>query len=120
MSGTVLKYKVSFSNCNGNRHSSNMPTVRDSVITSRTARQLALAHHIQRLVDEGKLHDFAHAAKLLGITRARMSQVLNLQLLAPTLQASILSGELKISERRLRHVIRHADWRQHEAAARRF
>src|SRR6266850_591084 len=41
----------------------------------RTARMLALAHHVEALVEDGVLADYAAAARLLGVTRARMSQV---------------------------------------------
>ncbi len=45
---------------------------------SRIARMLALASHIEHLVDQGAIKDYAHAAMLLGITRLRMTQVMNL------------------------------------------
>ena len=50
---------------------------------SRVARQLALAYHVERLIEDGVLKDYAEAARVLGITRARMTQVTNLLNLAP-------------------------------------
>ena len=56
----------------------------------RTARLLALAHHIDRLVEEGRLRDYAEAAGVLGLTRARVTQVMNLMLLAPEIQDAVV------------------------------
>ena len=60
---------------------------------TRLARQLALAHKIERLVEAGTLKDYAEAAALLGISRARMSQVMDLLGLAPAEKERILLGE---------------------------
>ena len=69
---------------------------------SRAARQLALAHHIERVIEAGTLTDYAAAARALGITRARLTQIMNLLLLAPDVQHRILVGEIDASERALR------------------
>ena len=71
---------------------------------------LALAHHVERLVEAGELTGYAEAAKALGITRERMTQVKNLLLLAPEIQEAILMGELKATERALRGAVHEADW----------
>ena len=45
------------------------------------ARRLALAHHVNSLVEDCTLlKDFAEAARKLGITKARLSQVMGLRL----------------------------------------
>ena len=69
---------------------------------TRTARMLALAYHIERLVEAGTLRDYAGAARRLGITRARMTQVANLRWLPCGVQERILAGE-RVSERGLRN-----------------
>jgi hypothetical protein len=69
---------------------------------SRIARQLALAHLVERMVDEGKIRNYAEAARRLGVTRARMSQILNLLTLPHAVQERILLGREHLSERRLR------------------
>ena len=79
---------------------------------SRIARMLALAHHIERLVEAGQLSGYAEAARVLGLTRARLTQVMKLLLLAPDIQESILRGELDGSERRMRTVVYQAEWPQ--------
>jgi hypothetical protein len=71
---------------------------------------LALAHHVEILVEEGRLPDYAAAARILRITRARMTQVMNLLLLAPEIQERLLLGTLSAPERRLRIALRSADW----------
>ncbi len=77
---------------------------------SRAARMLALAHHVERLIDAGELAGYAEAARALGVTRARLTQVMNLLLLAPAIQARILDGKLEVSERRMRTVVAEAEW----------
>lgn len=71
---------------------------------------LALAHHIERLADDGSIESYAEAAEALGVTRARMSQITSLCLLAPNTQEQILAGGLAISERDLRPVSECAEW----------
>lgn len=63
---------------------------------------LALAHLVDRLVESGHLRDFAHAARVFGVTRARMSQVLQLRYLPTSEQENILLGRTDLSERDLR------------------
>lgn len=50
---------------------------------ARVAVTLALAHTIQRAIDSGEIRDQAEAARRLGLTRARLTQILDLTLLAP-------------------------------------
>ena len=62
---------------------------------------LALAYHVEALIESGTLKDYAAAARRLGITRARMCQVANLRWLPCGVQERILAGE-KVSEWELR------------------
>lgn len=77
----------------------------------RVARLLALAHKVDAMIRSGELKDMAHAAKVCGVTRARMTQIMNLLLLAPEIQESILDlppvakGRDPITERNLRAVV---------------
>ena len=80
----------------------------------RAARMLALAHHIDRKVEAGEIQNYAVAARLLGISRARMAQVMALLNLAPAIQEALLLGRLKASERDLRGVVREAAWEGQE------
>jgi predicted XRE-type DNA-binding protein len=82
---------------------------------ARVAVMLALAHQIQRAIDRGELKDQADAARRLGVTRARLTQLLDLTLLASDLQERVLSLQLAggaepLSERALRPVGRTSVW----------
>ena len=71
---------------------------------------LALANHIERLVEDGELPSYAAAARTLGLTRARLTQVVNLLLLSPMIQERILLEGLDASERSLRPLALKAEW----------
>ncbi len=82
---------------------------------ARVAVTLALAHAIQRAIDRGEILDQAVAARRLGVTRARMTQILDLTLLAPDLQQAIMclevsNGAEPLSERRLRKLVSVTTW----------
>lgn len=82
---------------------------------ARVARMLALAHHLQGAIDRGLVPDRAAVARRLGLTRARVTQILVLLLLAPDLQAQVLDLEVAnsaepLSERVLRAVAHTGSW----------
>jgi len=72
------------------------------------ARILAVVHHLQRAIDRGIIADRASVARSLGFTRGRVTQLLDLLLLAPDIQEQVLAleavdGVEPIGERALRH-----------------
>jgi hypothetical protein len=76
---------------------------------------LALGHEIERRVKAGELEDLSHAARVLGLTRARATQVANLTLLAPRIQEQILATapvgvSRNITERTVRPTIAESVW----------
>jgi hypothetical protein len=76
---------------------------------------LALAHRIEDMIVDGEIADWAEAARLSGLTRARMSQVAALVLLAPEIQEAILelpptTGRDTITERELRPIVAEPVW----------
>jgi hypothetical protein len=82
---------------------------------AHVAHMLALAHHLQRAIDKGLVADRAAVARKLGLTRARVTQLLDLLLLAPDLQLRILQFEAvdgvePTTERALRAVARNWHW----------
>ena len=79
---------------------------------SRVARMLALAHHIERQVEAGEISSYAEAAAALGLTRARVTQVMKLPLLSPEIQERLLGGELVATDRALRTVVSTAVWNE--------
>jgi hypothetical protein len=89
---------------------------------ARVAVTLALAHEIRHAILRGEIQDQADAARKLGLTRARLSQILNLTNLAPDLQEEILfleaiDGREPMSERALRGVLRVTAWAEQRATA---
>ncbi len=82
---------------------------------AKVARMLALAHHVQNAIDQGQVADRAAVARELGLTRARVTQLLDLVLLAPDIQALVLvmeavDGLEPMSERALRSVAHAGNW----------
>jgi ParB-like chromosome segregation protein Spo0J len=60
---------------------------------AKLAQLLALAHHIEALIKKGAVRDRADVARRLGFTRSRITQILDLTLLAPDIQEEILFAE---------------------------
>ena len=56
----------------------------------RISRLMALAHHLEQLVVSGQVKDYAELARLGHVSRARITQIMNLLLLAPDIQEEIL------------------------------
>jgi len=82
---------------------------------ARVAVMLALAHKLQQAIDRGALRDRAQVAARLGLTRSRVTQLLDLILLAPDIQDQILfaesvNGVEPLSERQLRRLVRDDFW----------
>lgn len=88
---------------------------------ARVAQMLALAHRLQAAIAQGEYRDRAELARQLGFTRARVTQILDLLLVAPDIQERVLDMEAvdgvePLSERSLRHVLRHESWADQRAA----
>jgi len=66
------------------------------------------------MIRSGKPKDWAEAARLIGITRARMTQIGNLILLAPDIQDAILEPgySASIMEHQLRESIKTIEWNE--------
>ena len=79
----------------------------------RISRLMALAIKFQDMIDRGEVRDYADLARLGCVTRARMTQIMNLLNLAPDIQEDILLGRAPstlAAERRLRHVTLEVHW----------
>ena len=88
---------------------------------ARVARQVALAHALQARIVSGEFENQAQMAEALGLTRARISQLFDLALLAPDIQEEILflrlpPGVQPLSEAALRPVARHLLWKEQRRA----
>lgn len=77
---------------------------------------LALAYKFEVLVRSGDVKDYAELARIGRVSRARVSQILNLLSLAPSIQEYMFSlpprvaGRARITERDLRHIVREPRW----------
>jgi hypothetical protein len=76
---------------------------------------LALAHRFEALVRLGEVRDYADLARAGRVSRARISQILKLLTLAPSIQEYLLSLPPRtdaepITERDLRPVVREPRW----------
>ncbi|MCO6436928.1 MAG: hypothetical protein J5J06_07560 [Phycisphaerae bacterium] len=84
----------------------------------RISRLIALAIRMKKLVDAGEVSDYAELARLGHVTRARLTQLMNLTLLAPDIQEEVLflppveSGRDPIRELQLRPITLVPDWRK--------
>jgi len=89
---------------------------RDAGALPRIAKLMALAIRFDGLVRRGEVADFAEIAALGHVTRARVSQIVNLLNLAPDIQEEILFHEPvrgerdAIPERRVRAIAAEPDW----------
>ena len=84
----------------------------------RIAKLMALAIRYEGFVRDGVVADYAELARLGHVTRARMSQITSLLLLAPEIQEALLflprvtSGKDPLTERELRPIVATPDWRK--------
>jgi hypothetical protein len=83
----------------------------------RVSRLMALAIHLDMLLRAGLVRDFADIARLALVSRARVTQVMNLLLLAPDIQEDILflpriadGTSSLVAERQLRPIAALVDW----------
>lgn len=84
----------------------------------RVTRLMALAIRFEQLIRDEEVRDLAEIARLGHVTRARVTQIMNLLHLAPDIQEAILflprveQGRDPITERDLRPVAALPDWRK--------
>ena len=82
----------------------------------RVSRLMALAIRFDGLIRSGAITDQADLARLGHVTRARVTQIMNLLHLAPDIQEEILflpritAGDDPITERDLRSISRQLEW----------
>lgn len=83
--------------------------------SERLARQLALAHWIERAVEEGRVASYGEVARALGLTESRITQVTALLGLSPVVQEAELFGEGGLGIRKAIRAGRETEWeRQNE------
>ena len=74
------------------------------------------ADRFEKLIRDGDVPDYAELARLGHVTRAKLSQIMDLLLLAPDIQEQILflpaveAGDDPMTERQLRRIVAVVDW----------
>ncbi len=82
----------------------------------RISRLMALAIEMDRLVREGHVRDYAELARLGHVSRARVTQIMNFNFLAPDIQEELLflsrveHGRDPIREHAVRPIAATPDW----------
>ena len=79
----------------------------------RITRLMALAIKFQEMVERGEVRDYADIARLGYVTRARITQIMNLMNLAPDIQEHLLSeaaASRPIAERHIRQLASIVEW----------
>jgi hypothetical protein len=82
----------------------------------RISRLMALAIHCKNLLETGAVADLTTMARLAHVTQPRMTQILNLNHLAPDIQEDLLflnpleEGKPSISEKQLRRLSGILGW----------
>jgi hypothetical protein len=62
----------------------------DPATVPRITRMLVLGYHFERLVREGKVKNYADIARVTGLSKARVTQLVNLTLLPLEVQERVL------------------------------
>ncbi len=85
--------------------------------TPRSACLLALAYQWERMISCGAVRSYAEIARLNGLSKARIAQICNLALLAPSIQERILRDHWSsVRSHRLRSLAPRPLWQdQYEA-----
>jgi hypothetical protein len=117
--GTRQEYTVSQPSRRGMRDGGNEP---DNGRVPRVSRLMALAIRFERQIREGEIRNYRDIAQAGRISRARLSQIMRLTDLAPSIQEELLflpktvMGPDRITEKALRQVARSVDWEQQKQA----
>ena len=95
-----------------------MPSVAEPGKVPRVSRLMALAIRCDALIAAGEIANYAAIAELGHVTRARVTQIMNLLNLAPDIQEAILhlprtrSGRDLLHLRLLQPIAAVADWKK--------
>jgi len=120
MSGVTIKTKVHFGS--GPRSRKQLRTGAEPPPAPRrlprVAKLMALAVRFEGLLNDGVVTNQAELATLGHVSRARVTQIMNLLNLAPDIQEAILflppveQGKDTLTERDLRAIVATANWRK--------
>ena len=78
----------------------------------RITKMMALAIRLDHLIKSGQVTDQAELARVGHVSRARLTQIMDLNLLAPDIQEDILEGDsLHLIEKDLRLIACELSWK---------
>jgi hypothetical protein len=123
---TTIEFKVHFKSghrgrkriCAGAAAAATSSTPGGGGNVPRVSRLMALAIRFDQLVQTGKVRDYAEIARLGHVTRARVSQIMNMLTLAPDIQDALLNlpltirGRDPLTERHIRPLTVISEWRR--------
>lgn len=96
MSGITVEYSCHIRNTrHGRQHlvsgaAPEPPVPVEPGCIPRIAKLMALAIRFEEKLQQGHVRDMAHLARLGHVSRARLTQIMNLRLLAPDIQEALL------------------------------
>ncbi len=119
--GVTKKHRLSFARHHNARRAVKESTQDEPVDLPsgrlpRVTRLMALAIRFEHLLETGIVGDQTELAELGHVTRARVTQIMNLLHLAPDIQEAILDlprvseGRAPIVERHIRHIAAEPVW----------
>lgn len=88
----------------------------------RVTQVLALAIHLEDMIRRSEAKDYADVARLSGLCRERVSQIVRLNYLAPDIQIELLylpptpTGRFPISEAAVRNIANLLSWSEQRKA----
>ncbi len=91
---------------------------RKTARTQRISKLMALAIHFEQMLRDGHVNDMSTLAYYGQVTRARITQIMNLLLLAPDIQQAILNlpqttkGRDDVTIRQLQSIALEPDWQE--------
>ncbi len=120
--GATVEFKVHFGNGERGRRrlrtgAAPKPKALEPGRIPRVSRLMALAIHFDCMIRKGVVQDYADLARLGGVCRARISQIMDLLNLAPAIQEELLflprnyGGRDSVTERRIRRIAAGSMWR---------
>jgi len=112
----TLQIEITIAPANGHKGGRRRPAVpeaTDPPRIPRITRLMALAIKFQDMVDRGEVRDYADLARLGYVSRARITQIMNLLCLAPDIQEHLVFGVHRpkpLGESAIRRVVKEVDW----------
>lgn len=116
MDSITIETAVDFGSSAAKRKIAPVPESKGRV--QRVAKMMALAIRIDSLVEDGVIANYADAARLGHVSRARVTQIMSLLRLAPDIQEAILflpevkEGRDPLNEQMLRRISNCVDWNE--------